>query len=114
MQGYARDLNGQLRFAFDTSLGTKPTDTESRDGKSWVTFQKKFHQLLVTLFRDQTQTTLVALNSIGYVVLGMTHSEYKWDGQAEFTSRVKRGQPFSPAELLQATENFHAVRTATT
>jgi len=108
-QGYARKADGHLCFAFDTCLGAKPTAAEKRDGKSWTVFQKQFHQLLAKLFRHKSQTTVVALNAIGYAVLGMTHSKNKWDGQPAFASRVKDGKTFSPAELLHATEQFYAV-----
>ena len=77
-------------------------------------FQKQFHQLLAKLFRHKSQTTLVVLNAIGYAVLGMTHSELEWAGQPAFASRVQRGQAFSPAELLRATEQFYAVSSAWT
>ena len=113
-QGYARSAGGRLCFAFDTCLGAKPTAAEKRDGKSWTVFQKQFHQLLSKLFRHKSQTTLVVLNAIGYAVLGMTHSELEWAGQPAFASRVQRGQAFSPAELLRATEQFYAVSSAWT
>lgn len=108
-QGYGRDAKGNICYTFDTALGAKPTAAEKRDGKASVDFQRQFYRLLKQLFRNPSQTTVVALNAIGYSVCSMTHSDRKWPGQAVFTARVQQGQSLSPAEFLQATEHFSKV-----